>query len=41
VRTELDLPDGDSWLRLAVHDVSADRLGSMEVPVKIVAKKRE
>src|SRR5215472_3998353 len=34
VRTELDLPDGDTWLRLAVHDVSADRLGSMEVPVK-------
>jgi len=38
VRTELDLPDGDTWLRLAVHDVSADRLGSMEVPVKIMAK---
>jgi VWFA-related protein len=41
VRNELDLPDGDVWLRLAVHDVSADRLGAMEVPVKIVAKKGE
>jgi hypothetical protein len=41
VRAELDLPDGDTWLRLAVHDVSGDRLGSMEVPVKIVAKKGE
>jgi VWFA-related protein len=39
VRNELDLPDGDVWLRLAVHDVSADRVGSIEVPLKIIAKK--
>jgi VWFA-related protein len=38
VSNELDLPDGDVWLRLAVHDVSADRLGSIEVPIKIAAK---
>jgi VWFA-related protein len=41
VRNELDLPDGDFWLRLAVHDVSADRLGSIEVPFKIAVKKAE
>jgi VWFA-related protein len=39
VRNELDLPEGEVWLRLVVHDVSADRLGSIEVPLKISAKK--
>lgn len=41
VRNELDLPDGEVWLRLAVHDVSADRVGSIEVPIKILAKTAE
>jgi hypothetical protein len=38
VRSELDLPAGDVWLRLAVHDISADRVGSIEVPLNVRAK---
>jgi len=41
VRNELDLPDGEFWLRLAVHDVSADLIGSIEVPLKTLAPKEE
>jgi hypothetical protein len=41
VRNELDLPDGEVWLRLAVHDISADRVGSIEVPIRILAKTAE
>jgi VWFA-related protein len=41
VRNEIDLPGGEVWLRLAVHDVSADRVGSIEVPLKILAKKAD
>jgi VWFA-related protein len=41
VRNDLDLPPGDFWLRLAVHDVAADRVGSIEVPLKVLAKKGE
>ena len=39
VRNELDLPEGEFWLRLAVHDVSADRIGSIAVPLKTLAAK--
>ena len=35
VRDAIDLPEGDVWLRLAVHDVLADRVGSVEVPLRI------
>ena len=38
VRNELDLPEGDVWLRVAVHDVSADRVGSIAVPLKVAAQ---
>jgi VWFA-related protein len=38
VSNEIDLPEGDAWLRLAVHDVAADRVGSIEVPLKIVTR---
>jgi hypothetical protein len=41
VRNELDLPEGEFWLRLAVHDVSADRIGSIAVPLKTFAAKAE
>lgn len=34
VRNEIDLPEGDFWLRLAVHDVSSDRIGSIGVPAQ-------
>ncbi|HWX55830.1 MAG TPA: VWA domain-containing protein [Verrucomicrobiae bacterium] len=39
VRNEIDLPDGEVRLRLAVHDVSADRVGSIEVPLRVLARK--
>jgi VWFA-related protein len=38
VRNELDLPDGDLWLRLAIHDLSTDRVGSIEVPLRVQVK---
>jgi VWFA-related protein len=41
VRNEIDLPGGEVWLRLAVHDVLADHVGSIEVPLRIIAKKAE
>src|SRR6267154_4146371 len=31
----------DVWLRLAVHDVLAYRVGSIEIPLKIVTSKAE
>lgn len=34
LRDAIDLPEGDVWLRLAVHDVDSDRIGSLEVPLK-------
>jgi hypothetical protein len=39
VRNELDLPQGDVWLRLAVHDVTGDRIGSIEIPLRVLAAK--
>ena len=33
-RLVLDVPKGDTTLRLAVHDLLADRIGSLEVPLK-------
>lgn len=38
-RTELDLPPGEVLLRLAVHDIAADRVGSIAVPVRTVVTK--
>lgn len=38
IRNEIDLPEGDVWLRLAVHDVAADRVGSIEIPLTVAAK---
>jgi VWFA-related protein len=40
-RSELDLPAGDVWLRLAVHDVAADHLGSIEIPLRIRVKDKD
>jgi VWFA-related protein len=40
-RSELDVPEGQIWLRLAVHDVMADRVGSIQVPLRMLAKKAE
>jgi VWFA-related protein len=32
---EIDLPAGEVYLRLAVHDLSTDRIGAMEIPLKV------
>jgi hypothetical protein len=33
MRMALDLPSGPASLRIAVHDLDAERAGSLEVPV--------
>ena len=38
VRLALDLPAGQDFLRIAVHDLAADRAGSLEVPVSVASK---
>jgi VWFA-related protein len=35
---ELDLPAGEVYLRLAVHDLSTDRIGSVEIPLRVSDK---
>jgi hypothetical protein len=37
IRLPLDLPAGQFFLRIAVHDRAADRAGSLEVPVTVSA----
>lgn len=39
VRLAIDLPMGQFSLRIAVHDVAAGRVGSLEVPVTVEPKK--
>jgi hypothetical protein len=38
VRLALDLPPGRGSLRIALHDLNADRAGSLEVPLAVAAK---
>jgi hypothetical protein len=38
IRLALDLPTGQSSLRIAVYDLGAGRVGSLEVPVTVAAK---
>jgi hypothetical protein len=35
LRLSIDLPAGSCSLRIAVHDIDADRAGSLEVPVMV------
>jgi VWFA-related protein len=35
IRAELDLPQGEGTLRIAIHDLAAHRTGSLEVPVQV------
>jgi hypothetical protein len=35
---EIDLPQGRVFLRLAVHDLATDRIGSLEVPLIVASK---
>ena len=37
IRLPLDLPAGQFFLRIAVHDLAAGRVGSLEVPVSVSA----
>jgi len=37
IRLPLDLPAGQFSLRIAVHDLAAERAGSLEVPVTVAA----
>jgi VWFA-related protein len=38
VRMALDLPEGEVRLHMAVHDLTAARIGSLEVPLKVAAQ---
>jgi VWFA-related protein len=35
---ELDVPAGEVYLRIAVHDLSTDRIGSVEIPLRVLEK---
>jgi VWFA-related protein len=35
---ELDVPAGEVYLRIAVHDLSTDRIGSVEIPLQVLEK---
>jgi VWFA-related protein len=35
---ELDVPTGEVYLRIAVHDLSTDRIGSVEIPLPVKDK---
>jgi VWFA-related protein len=37
IRLPLDLPAGQFYLRIAVHDLAAERAGSLEVPITVAA----
>jgi hypothetical protein len=37
IRAEFDLPEGQGSLRIAIHDLSGGRAGSLEVPVKVTS----
>jgi hypothetical protein len=38
LRAALDLPQGQVFLRVAVHDLISDRVGSLEIPLTIAPK---
>jgi VWFA-related protein len=38
VRMSLDVPPGEGFLRIAVHDLSGARVGSLEVPLAVAAR---
>lgn len=38
LRTAIDLPKGEVFLRIAVRDVTAEKIGSLEVPLRVAAK---
>jgi VWFA-related protein len=38
LRAELDLPEGQGSIRIAIHDLAGGRAGSLEVPVTVAAR---
>jgi hypothetical protein len=38
VRLALDLPAGEEFLRIAVHDKTVDHAGSLEIPLMVTAE---
>lgn len=38
VHEELDLPAGEVYLRVGVHDLSTDHIGTMEIPLQVTAQ---
>lgn len=41
LREEIDVPQGEVYLRLAVHDLFTDQLGSLEVPIGTERRQRK
>jgi hypothetical protein len=35
---EIDIPNGEVYLRLGVHDLATDRVGSIEIPLRVSDK---
>jgi VWFA-related protein len=35
---ELDVPTGEVYLRIAIHDLATDRIGAMEIPLRVTTK---
>jgi hypothetical protein len=35
---EIDIPTGEVYLRLGVHDLATDRVGSIEIPLRVSDK---
>ena len=41
VQQKIDVPEGATWLRLAVRDKSTDRMGTMEIPLPLAPEPEE
>jgi hypothetical protein len=35
LRAELDVPEGQGSIRIAIHDIASGRAGSLEVPLSV------
>jgi hypothetical protein len=35
---EIDVPTGEVYLRIGVHDLTTDRIGSIEIPLPVSAQ---
>jgi hypothetical protein len=39
MRHTVEIPSEAAWLRVAVHDLIGDRIGSVEIPLPLVPEK--